>query len=173
MTVMDFLLVVKFLLVMTVIFFGALSKPKLYSGQFMLMYPISIMLIGSIVNYISCNLRAEGLLVNLLTGELCMDFLRFLGLIPFVAVFAILNLFFGLLDGVIFHFILNLSLNESFAIIGFLNIALHATETYQSFPPGESRDFSIFMKGFNDGLLCASERAITHAAGIFIFYSII
>jgi hypothetical protein len=108
-----------------------------------------------------------------MAGELWMDFLRLLGLIPCVAVFTILNLSFGLLGGAIFYFVLNLSLNESFAAISLLNIALHMTETCQSFSLSKSREFSIFMQMLNGGLLCSSERVITHAVGIFIFYSMI
>jgi hypothetical protein len=150
---------IKSLLVMILIFTASLLKPRLYSNAHYFLWPISTVFIPTIISYLS-----------LPTLEKLENFLRILCALPFILVFALFNISFGLLDGAVFKLVLSLEINESLMMITLLNIALHITETCQSVVYCESRNFEMLARNFKWGLFCASERAISHIIGILLFY---
>jgi hypothetical protein len=150
-------------------FVSSLLKPSFYSHQYNLMYPIVMLFIGNIINY------TDNLSQHRYDNEedLSKDFVSLLCLIPFVFIFTSINITFGFLDGLLLKSILDFNLIDSFITALALSVTLHFTETYRAVSQYKSWDFSILIERFNGGLLCASERIITHIIGILIFYYLV
>ncbi len=158
--------IIKILTVTSLMFVSSLLKTRFFSYQYNCIYPVSLILVASIVNYFSSNIN----IASSNTGSYIVDFLLIIGTLPIVFILTVFNIIFGVMDGAIFKFILNFNLNQSVLTICLLSVALYMAEAFQAALCCESWNFYTLLAKFKGGLLCASERLATHVVGTSILY---
>jgi hypothetical protein len=148
----------RLLLALIVMIAFSFLKPKLYSHQYNLMYPISF-IVENTSYYFSTR--------SFYSIE---DFLPLIGGIPYFLVLTFLNIAFGVLDGAIFHYGLNLSLNASIITIFLFSLSVNTVVAVSSVLSCELRDFSLILQRFYASSLFTVEDVVTHSTGTLLLY---
>jgi hypothetical protein len=144
----------------------SLLMPMLYKHQLNCAYPISLILMPSLINfYASIKQRNDSSLYFL-----SIQFLLMIGSLPYIFIFTISNIIIGALDGIILKLMLDFSFGNSLIIACLIQISLQVYKFFRLTLNCELLSYNLSLTNFKCGLVFSTEMAISHIIGISLIY---
>jgi hypothetical protein len=158
---------VRDIVVIALMFGCSLPVSRFYKHQPNCVYPISLISIPSAIN---CYTIVRHMNDDESAFLLMNQFLPIVSGFVFVFVLTAFNILAGVLDGIIFNFILFFDFQQSLSAVFLLNIFFYSIDLFKGILDYKILSNDLFVEMFKASLLFSTERIFSYAIGISIVY---
>jgi hypothetical protein len=158
--------VIKSTISIVILLMCSLLIPTLHKHQLNCAYPISLILMPSLINF-HANIQQRN---DSNSDFLSIQFLLIIGSLPYVFIFTISNIIIGALDGILLKLMLDFSFGNSLIIACLIQISLQVYKFFKLTLNCELLSYNLSLKTFKYGLIYSTEMAISHIIGISLIY---